>query len=247
MLNSGKTAVVAEPDMQGAGLARAVLETLGVRIVAMRSDGLSALSAVREQRPDVALFNLHLPPSDGVWLAKAVLAMRLPVRPAVILSHVKGYCVPAEKLLEKNGAAIIDRPLTEDRVRMALQKTDVSVRNTPETVLRALDKLLTRLGFSAHSGKKYLAKAIELAYNDARLARNLTGRLYPMVGELFGVTDAKVEQAMRYAIELAWRVGPIEEQYKIFGGTIDAQRGKPTCGETIAQLANILRLEEVQI
>ena len=62
---------------------------------------------------------------------------------------------------------------------------------------------------------------------------------------LHGVSARKVEQSMRYAIELAWKRGRIDEQYRIVRGTIDAQRGKPTCGEMIAQLADILRMEEV--
>ena len=61
-----------------------------------------------------------------------------------------------------------------------------------------------------------------------------------------GVSARKVEQNMRYAIELAWKHGQIDEQYRIFRGTIDAQRGKPTCGEMISQLADMLRMEEVR-
>ena len=79
-----------------------------------------------------------------------------------------------------------------------------------------------------------------------RLARALTTALYPMVGRRFGVSARKVERSMRYAIELAWKYGQIEEQYRIFRGTIDAQRGKPTCGEMISQLADMLRMEEVR-
>jgi hypothetical protein len=44
-------------------------------------------------------------------------------------------------------------------------------------------------------------------------------------------------------IEVAWRTGEIDEQARIFGDTIDARRGRPTCGEMIAQLADILRWE----
>ena len=49
--------------------------------------------------------------------------------------------------------------------------------------------------------------------------------------------------AMRHAIDVAWRTGEIEQQQAIFGDTIDARRGKPTCGEMIALLADILRWE----
>ena len=83
------------------------------------------------------------------------------------------------------------------------------------------------------------------AWRPAPRAPRLTTALYPLVGRRHGVSARKVEQSMRYAIELAWKRGRIDEQYRIFRGTIDAQRGKPTCGEMIAQLADILRMEEV--
>ena len=56
-------------------------------------------------------------------------------------------------------------------------------------------------------------------------------------------TQEQAERAMRYAIDAAWRTGQIDNQHRIFGDTIDARRGKPTCGEMIAQLAEELRWE----
>lgn len=247
MPHTGKTAVVAESDLPSARLADGALKALGVRVVAVKSDGIAALRSVRETQPDLVLINAHLPPSDGVWLACSVLRLALPVRPAVILSRVRGFRIPAEAALVENGAVLVDRPVAADALERAIRQADLPFRKTPGEVLRALDAMLDRLGFTDHSGRRYLFRAIVLCYHDARLLRNLTGALYPMVGGLFGVSGTKVEQAMRYAIELAWSTGSIEEQYRVFGGTIDARRGKPTCGEMIAQMANILRLEEVQI
>ena len=48
---------------------------------------------------------------------------------------------------------------------------------------------------------------------------------------------------LRHVIDAAWRTGEIEQQHRLFGDTIDARRGKPTCGEMIAQLAEELRWE----
>ena len=49
--------------------------------------------------------------------------------------------------------------------------------------------------------------------------------------------------AICHVIDCAFRTGEIERQHRIFGDTIDARRGKPTGGEMIAQLADILRWE----
>ncbi len=118
-------------------------------------------------------------------------------------------------------------------------------RRLPEAFRKRRDELLDRLGVVGHEGRAYLETAVGYAWLDARLSRSLTTALYPLVGRRHGVSARKVEQSMRYAIELAWKRGRIDEQYSIFRGTIDAQRGKPTCGEMIAQLADILRMEEV--
>ena len=133
----------------------------------------------------------------------------------------------ALRVLRQHGVAFTDHPYTyEER-----GGTSVSARE---------------LGVPEHEGRRYLECAVGYAYQDMRLLRGLTGKLYPMVAERYGVSARKVEQSMRYAIELAWKHGRIDEQYRIFRGTIDAQRGKPTCGEMIAQLADILRMEEVR-
>ena len=116
-------------------------------------------------------------------------------------------------------------------------------RRIDSNIYDKLDKLLDTIGIPEHDGRLYLCKAIILAYLDFRYVHSLTSRLYPDVGSIFGCTSARVERAMRYVIEQAWKLGRIDEQYKIFGGTIDAQRGKPTCGEMIAQIAGILRME----
>ena len=70
-----------------------------------------------------------------------------------------------------------------------------------------------------------------------------TTRVYPEAARPLGGTPAQAERAIRHVIEVAWRRGDIEAQNELFGDTIDARRGRPTCGEMIAQLADILRWE----
>jgi two-component system response regulator (stage 0 sporulation protein A) len=51
-----------------------------------------------------------------------------------------------------------------------------------------------------------------------------------------------VERAIRHAIELAWDRGNVELMNKVFGYTIDVERGKPTNSESIAMVADRLRV-----
>ena len=94
-----------------------------------------------------------------------------------------------------------------------------------------------------HPGRLCLYRAVELCWADRRRLNALRAALYPAIARSTGLTAEQVERAIRHVIDGAFRSGAIEEQHKIFGDTIDARRGKPTSGEMIAQLADILRWE----
>jgi len=246
MPERAKSAVIAEPSQAESARVASALRLMNYTAVAETDNALSALRLVEDRQPDALVASSTLQPSDGVWLARAVLSRPLRVRPAIVLSRVMGLWLPGEAALVENGVAIVERPLCRDALEKALRETDVCVRRLPERFVKRRNELLARLGVPEHEGRRYLECAVGYAYQDMRLLRGLTGKLYPMVAERYGVSARKVEQSMRYSIELAWKHGRIDEQYRIFRGTIDAQRGKPTCGEMIAQLADILRMEEVR-
>ena len=240
-----KTALVADPSREERARLAALLGEFGFVRVLEAGDGLAALRLVESALPDALLISATLRPGDGVWLARAVLDRPLAVRPGIVLMRLPGLMLPQRARLDDEGVAIVDRPARRADLAAALAGTDVTRRRLPEMFCQRRDALLDRLGVTGHEGRAYLETAVGLAWLDARLSRRLTTALYPLVGRRHGVSARKVEQSMRYAIELAWKRGRIDEQYSIFRGTIDAQRGKPTCGEMIAQLADILRIEEV--
>ena len=227
-----RTAVVAETSAEERARLSGLLRELGYAAPLEAEDGLAALRLVEDRLPDALLISATLRPGDGVWLAQEILKR-------------SGLFLPGRDRLTAEGAAFIERPVRRDALASALDKTDVVNRRLSEAFCQRRDELLDRLGVVGHEGRAYLQTAVGYAWMDARLARQLTTALYPLVGRRHGVSARKVEQSMRYAIELAWKRGRIDEQYTIFRGTIDAQRGKPTCGEMIAQLADILRMEEV--
>lgn len=240
-----RTAVVAEPSAAERARLSGLLRELGYAAPLEAEDGLAALRLVEDRLPDALLISATLRPGDGVWLAQEILKRSLSVRPGIVMMCLPGLFLPGRDRLTAEGAAFIERPVRRDALASALDKTDVVNRRLSEAFCQRRDELLDRLGVVGHEGRAYLQTAVGYAWMDARLARQLTTALYPLVGRRHGVSARKVEQSMRYAIELAWKRGRIDEQYTIFRGTIDAQRGKPTCGEMIAQLADILRMEEV--
>ena len=71
----------------------------------------------------------------------------------------------------------------------------------------------------------------------------VTKELYPSIAKKYNTTASRVERAIRHAIEVAWNRGQIEVHDKIFGYTVNSNKGKPTNSEFIAMVADKIRME----
>ena len=236
-------ALIADSFPASAAASRSLLSARGWSVAACLSDGREVLPAVRAHTAELVLLDAVLPGVDGATAALELLRAPLSVRPAVLVASPPGFPLPRPEALLEVGAALLEKPLTPEALDAALEETSLPLRRVPGDARKRLEALFDRLGLPDRPGRAYLRDAILFAWQDARLTGRLTGGLYPMVAARNGVDVRKVERDMRRTIEHAWKYGRIDEQYAIFGGTIDAQRGKPTCGELIAHLTDILRLE----
>ena len=226
----------------GSGVERALREA-GFTSVEWLPDAESALRRIRSLQPELVVAAAVLPGADGVGFAQRVRALRLDVRPALLIQRFPGLALPNAPRLEALAAVAVDRPLTADALRSALEALKPRLNALPPRLEARLESLLDALGVPRHPGRDCLARAIALAWADRRRLRALRDGLYAPVAREMDLAPAQVERAIRHAIEVAWRTGDIEQQHRIFGDTIDARRGKPTGGEMIAQLADILRWE----
>lgn len=103
---------------------------------------------------------------------------------------------------------------------------------------------LKELGIPAQmKGYYYLKEAIEMEIKDPLLVEKMTTKLYPDIAKVWETTPSRVERAIRHSIEVAFsRCDPkILEAY--FMNTIDPMKGKPTNGEFIANVAEMVRME----
>ena len=82
-----------------------------------------------------------------------------------------------------------------------------------------------------------------MAIENVEVINQITKSLYPDLAKKYHTTPSRVERAIRHAIEVAWNRGKLEATEKIFGYTINANKGKPTNSEFIAMIADKLRLE----
>ena len=137
---------------------------------------------------------------------------------------------------------VAEKEIDQNRVREEL-KHMLELRKygglDPEQEVRTI---LLELGAPDHLvGHPYVIRAILLVVGDQLYINHITFGLYPQLAVEFDTTPARVERAIRHLIEVTWVRGDIDVLDKYFGNTVSASRGKPTNGEFIARLANVVK------
>jgi len=109
----------------------------------------------------------------------------------------------------------------------------------PEYLVR---QMLLELGSPEHLlGHPYVVEAVLLVIRDQMYINNITFGLYPQLAVTFDTTASRVERAIRHLVEVTWSRGDLDVLNRYFGNTVSMERGKPTNGEFIARLANMVR------
>ena len=130
----------------------------------------------------------------------------------------------------------------KEEVLYLLRGRKTSPRCTdPETMVR---QILLELGSPDHLlGHPYVIQAVLLVIHDQMYINNITFGLYPQLAARFETTAARVERAIRHLVEVTWSRGDMDVLNRYFGNTVSADKGKPTNGEFIARLANVVKLQ----
>lgn len=107
---------------------------------------------------------------------------------------------------------------------------------------QVVSETLMQLGFRLHRrGTQQIISAVCAVVQDERALSDLKHSLYPIVAVEFGTTWQSVERNLRYAIETVWTQGNLGEIQRLFGYTVEAERGKPTNKAFLAQIAEYIR------
>lgn len=131
------------------------------------------------------------------------------------------------------------RKAREEVCRMLENRNRRRIGGDPEKLIR---ELLLELGAPDHLvGHPYTVQAVILAVQDRAYIDNITFGLYPRLAAHFSTTAARVERAIRHLIEVTWTRGDWEVLNHYFGNTVNPDKGKPTNGEFLARLSNIIR------
>jgi two-component system response regulator (stage 0 sporulation protein A) len=109
-----------------------------------------------------------------------------------------------------------------------------------------ISKYLKELGVPASLlGYEYLQEAIELVISDKSYIKAICTRLYSTIAKKHDRTIGSVERGIRRAKEISMVRGNWELINKMFGYSIDADKGVPTNKEYIATIADYIKMKEV--
>ena len=211
--------------------------------VSCSDDGRSTLEEIRALAPDVLVLDQVLPLLDGPALLNALCDAFLPCPPKVILLASPGQ--------EASSLPGVDERLPASPDFCTLLQ---AIRSAEDTLMGALAELKSperndriqahfqELGMPKNlKGRAYLAFLLDLAVPSPNLLDALTKRLYPAAAARFSTTPAAVERCIRHAIEATWSRGDMAALERLFGLSIDPDRGKPTNREFLAMSAQHLR------
>lgn len=108
-----------------------------------------------------------------------------------------------------------------------------------------ISKYLKELGVPASLlGYEYLQEAIELVIEDNSKIRELCKELYDTIAKRHDRAMGSVERGIRRAKEISMLRGNCDLINRMFGYTIDVNKGVPTNKEYIATIADYIRMKE---
>ena len=236
-----------------------------MEVVASAYDGKNAVELIKEKNPDVLLLDVIMPEKDGLAVLEDMVKENNMSKPTTIVMSAIGQEKVTQKAIALGATYYVVKPFDMetlvDRLRdllesnsgyegsgfnMCYSKTTLNNSSKPTTPMEVrVTNIIHDVGVPAHiKGYQYIREAIILAIKDEEVINAITKTLYPTLASMFNTTPSRVERAIRHAIEVAWNRGQIEMHDKIFGYTVNSNKGKPTNSEFIAMIADRLRLEE---
>lgn len=201
---------------------------------------------------DYLVINIFMPDNTPIQLFKILSKYKKKIKKII---SVGGIC--SDEILNcMNHYGVnyyIAKPINEAKLASNLQeflfynKEKNSYANrmlTNSFVEKEITTILHEVGIPAHiKGYLFLREAIFRVYKQQDYLGQITKNLYPDIAKKFTSSSARVERAIRHAIEVAWNRGNVDCIDNIFGYTISADKAKPTNSEFIAMIADKLIID----
>jgi len=236
-------------------------------VVGMAENGIEAIKLIEEKKPDLVVLDIIMPILDGLGVLETLNTMDLDPKPRIIVLSAVGHEKITQRALSLGADYYVIKPFDMEvfakRIRQTLNETINSedarkiptyVKNTDNEINKSksvnldmigqITNIIHEIGIPANlKGYMFVREAISMVVNDIELLSAVTKELYPSIGKKYNTTASRVERAIRHAIEVAWSREQAETIIKLFGYTINNEKGKPTNSEFIAMVADKLRLQ----
>ncbi|WP_046213961.1 sporulation transcription factor Spo0A [Paenibacillus wulumuqiensis] len=236
-------------------------------------NGEQALQLIEElpEPPDVVLLDIIMPHLDGLGVLERLPDMNIIPRPKIIMLTAFGQEQVTQRALELGASYFMLKPfdlqvlgsrirqLADVPVSAKAYHSQPSVPAAPRPVAAAapisnadkeqlleasITKILNEIGVPPHiKGYQYVREAITEVYHNIDILGSVTKVLYPQIAQKFNSNPARVERAIRHAIEVTWNRGDMSHMSHLFNYEINVSKIKPTNSSFIAAIADKLRIE----
>lgn len=250
--------LLTDDDASFTDLIKSTLENApGFSVVGIARDGAEAVQLTEKKHPDLVLMDIVMPQMDGISALCEIKRMPLPLRPRVIMISAAMQDTTM-RMCSAAGADFcmlkpVDTTTLAERLRAVCTPSIPVVpisQSLPDhdsmrrTIERSVTDTIHSVGIPANiKGYQYLRDAIIMSISDTALIGAITKQLYPKVAGRHNTSPSRVERAIRHAIEVACMRGNDEVLYRLFGYTVNNNKGKPTNSEFIALIADKLRMD----
>ena len=217
-------------------------------------DGYSALMCVSSEKPDILIMDIVMPKMDGIELLFKLKSLNLAPGMTVFVNSslhddniidltqnmgvVYFFAKPTTFCYMLN--RVVDLINLSEAQRAELKTITLEhERDRQVTREELITNYMRLVGIPAHiSGYRYLRTAIDYMVQEHGKRLGITTEIYPYVAKQFNSTVQRVERSIRHAIGVAWINGNMEIQHKLFGHTVNEQKGHPTNGEFMSMIAD---------
>jgi len=234
-----------------------------IDVVGVANDGKAALDVIYDLKPDVVILDIIMPQMDGLGVLERVMESSMDTPPKVIMLSAIGQDKITQRAISIGADYYLVKPFDMEilvkRIReialgnseyddLSDNSLEVSLMQNHQIHKRSIveseiTEVLHEVGVPAHiKGYHYLREGILMVYDNMELLGGITKDIYPGIAIKFNTTGSRVERAIRHAIEVAWNRGRVDTIKKLFGYTVQDDKGKPTNGEFIAMIADKLKL-----
>jgi len=225
-----------------------------LEVVGFAYNGDECMKAIEEinYEYDVMLLDLIMPVKDGFYVLEQLQELNLGKK--TIMTSSFNQAEVYQRSAKLGATYFMLKPFELKELEKLIydcmskrEKALVAEDDYKKDLEITVTKILHELGVPSHiKGYQYVRTAIIEMFDDTDLIGAVTKVLYPRIALKYNTTVARVERAIRHAIEVAWNRGNYTTMTEMFGNSVDLERSKPTNSEFIATIADKLKLEHKQ-